>query len=160
MEVRRLIARWPPIFPPEQVGILFTRKSETVHEHLKIICDVPTSTRLGAKGVHGFRGPHGRTLTEIEGEIARRQRHAHARGRCRESPKPADPYAQVLSAADGESDTPAARMPGRRFRWYSVLERVLGREGYVSKRRMTARGSSGAGGATTTTTGAVMALSA
>lgn len=68
MEVRRLIAAAANL-PPEQVGILFTRKSETVHEHLKIICDVPTSTRLGTKEFMGLEDRMIQTLTEIEGEI-------------------------------------------------------------------------------------------
>ena len=68
LEVRRLIA-WTAGLPPEQVGILFARKKDVIHEHLKIICDIPTSTRLGTKEFMGLEDRMIQTLTEIEGEI-------------------------------------------------------------------------------------------
>ena len=66
LEVKRLLAK---SLEPEQIGILYARKSESIHEVLKQICSIPTSTRLGTKDFMKFEGILEQTIAEIIGSI-------------------------------------------------------------------------------------------
>ena len=46
LELRQMIAK---ATTPEYSLLIFSIKKESLHEHLKIICDIPTSTRLSKK---------------------------------------------------------------------------------------------------------------
>lgn len=66
LEVKRLIAG---TMPPEHVGILYARTSEVVHEILKSICSIPTSTRLGTKEFSKFDDILEQTIAHIIGDV-------------------------------------------------------------------------------------------
>ncbi|HEY4761491.1 MAG TPA: hypothetical protein VIH42_12995 [Thermoguttaceae bacterium] len=66
LEIRRLIAA---DLLPEQIAILFAKTPETVHDVLKEICDVPTSTRLGTKEFQRFEERMEQTIAEIAGHV-------------------------------------------------------------------------------------------
>lgn len=66
LEARRAIAEF---VPPEHAAILFVRKKEAAHEILKMICNIPTSTRLGTKAFQKFERVLEQTMAEILGSI-------------------------------------------------------------------------------------------
>lgn len=66
LEVKRVIAKG---MSPEHVGILFARTGEVVHETLKAICNIPTSTRLGTKEFSKFDDILEQTIAQIIGEV-------------------------------------------------------------------------------------------
>lgn len=66
LEVKRLLAQ---SLEPEQIGILYARKSESIHEVLKQICSIPTSTKLGSKDFMKFETILQQTIAEIIGSI-------------------------------------------------------------------------------------------
>lgn len=65
-EVKKLLAEQLPI---EQSVILFARKKEVIHDVLKGICNIPTSTRLGTKDFMKFEDRLSQTMSEIIGNI-------------------------------------------------------------------------------------------
>jgi len=73
MEVKRLIAQELPI---EQAVILFAQSSETVHEILKQIVGIPTSTRLGTKEFSKHEERLSQVMTEVIGSVKAVQRAA------------------------------------------------------------------------------------
>ena len=66
IEMRRLVAEQLPV---EQAVILYARKKEVVHDVLKDICGIPTSTRLGTKEFSRFDEVLAQTMSEIIGNI-------------------------------------------------------------------------------------------
>jgi len=66
LEVKRLIAAE---LEPEQIAILFARSSETVHDVLKEICGIPTSTRLGTKAFTKYEDRLSQVMMEIIGTV-------------------------------------------------------------------------------------------
>jgi hypothetical protein len=66
IEIRHILAEQMPI---EQAVILFARKPETVHEILKDICGIPTSTRLGTKAFMKFEDRLAQVMSEIIGTV-------------------------------------------------------------------------------------------
>lgn len=66
LEVKRLLAKE---LEPEQVGILYARKPDVIHDVLKQICNIPTSTRLGTKDFMKFEDILEKTIAEIIGSI-------------------------------------------------------------------------------------------
>ena len=66
LEVKRLLAK---SLEPEQIGILYARKSDTIHDVLKQICNIPTSTRLGTKAFMKFEDILEQTIADIIGSI-------------------------------------------------------------------------------------------
>ena len=66
LEARRIVAQK---LMPEQGAILFATKAEAVHDMIKLICGVPTSTRLGTKKFQKFEAIMETTITEIVGEV-------------------------------------------------------------------------------------------
>lgn len=65
-EIKKILAEQLPI---EQSVILFARKPEVVHEVLKGICNIPTSTKLGTKDFMRFEDRLSQTMSEIIGNI-------------------------------------------------------------------------------------------
>lgn len=65
-EIKKILAEQLPI---EQAVILFARKPEVVHDILKGICNIPTSTRLGTKDFMKFEDRLAQTMSEIIGNI-------------------------------------------------------------------------------------------
>ena len=65
-EIKKILAGQLPI---EQSVILFAKKKEVVHEVLKDICNIPTSTRLGTKDFMKFEDRLSQTMMEIIGNI-------------------------------------------------------------------------------------------
>ncbi len=66
LEVKRLLAQ---SLEPEQIAVLYARKSDTIHEILKQICNIPTSTRLGTKAFIKFEDVLEQTIADIIGSI-------------------------------------------------------------------------------------------
>lgn len=66
LEVRQIVAA---DMPAEQVAILYCRKPEAAHEVMKMICNIPTSTRLGTKAFTKFEARLEQTMSEIIGNI-------------------------------------------------------------------------------------------
>jgi hypothetical protein len=66
IELRRILADQLPI---EQALILYARKKEVIHEVLKDIVNIPTSTRLGTKDFMKFEGRLEQVMSEILGNI-------------------------------------------------------------------------------------------
>ena len=66
IEIRKILAEQLPI---EHAVILFARKSETIHEILKDICGIPTSTRLGTRDFMKFEDRLSQTMSEITGNV-------------------------------------------------------------------------------------------
>ena len=66
LEVKRLLSQ---SLEPEQIAVLYARKSDTIHEILKQICSIPTSTRLGTKEFMKFEDILEGTIAEIIGSI-------------------------------------------------------------------------------------------
>lgn len=65
-EIKKILAEQLPI---EQSVILFARKKEVIHEVLKGICNIPSSTRLGTKEFMKFEDRLTQTMSEIVGNI-------------------------------------------------------------------------------------------
>lgn len=65
-EVREHIAH---NLPTRQALILFARKPEVIHEVLKDICGIPTSTRLGTKKFMEFEEQMERAMAEVMGTV-------------------------------------------------------------------------------------------
>jgi hypothetical protein len=55
--------------PVEYMAILFVRTKEAAHEIMKMICNIPTSTRLGTKEFQKLGGILEMTMAEILGLI-------------------------------------------------------------------------------------------
>ena len=66
LEVKRLLAA---SLEPEHIGILYARKPEVIHDVLKQICNIPTSTRLGTKDFIKFEDILEQTIADIIGSI-------------------------------------------------------------------------------------------
>jgi len=66
LEIRKLIATG---MSPEHTIMLFSLKKEAIHDTLKLICDVPTSTRLGTKKFMEFEGVMEQQMAEVLGEV-------------------------------------------------------------------------------------------
>lgn len=62
--------------PPEHMGILYARTKKAVHDELKAICNIPTSTRLGTKAFSKFDEILEMTIAQIVGEINSIEREA------------------------------------------------------------------------------------
>lgn len=70
IEVRREIAKGMlNEYQPECSAILFVRNKEAAHEVIKMICNIPTSTRLGTKAFQKFDGVRERVMAELLGAI-------------------------------------------------------------------------------------------
>jgi len=65
-EVKKLAAA---DMPPEHVGILYARTKQAVHDELKGICNIPTSTRLGTKAFSRFDEILEGTVAQVIGEV-------------------------------------------------------------------------------------------
>ena len=66
LEVRRIVAAR---LPPEQAAVLFAHKPESVHDILKMIHGVSTTTRLGTKAFMQYEDRMLQTIAEIVGEV-------------------------------------------------------------------------------------------
>ncbi len=66
LEVKRLIAQE---MEPEQIAILYARSNETIHDILKDIVGIPTSTRLGTKEFSKFDDRLAQVMAEIVGIV-------------------------------------------------------------------------------------------
>ncbi len=66
IEARRVIAH---LLPWEDSLILACRKSEPAHEVMKMVFDIPTSTRLGTKEFAGFGDKIDEKMAKIVGAI-------------------------------------------------------------------------------------------
>jgi hypothetical protein len=66
LEARRVVAEKMDI---EHAVILFARTKEVVHEVLKQICRIPTSTKLGTKAFNKFSDRMDQVMADILGEV-------------------------------------------------------------------------------------------
>lgn len=66
LEVRRVVAK---SLQPEQVAILYAGTPEAVHDILKIINGIPTSTRLGTKKFAEYEERMIQTIADVVGEV-------------------------------------------------------------------------------------------
>ena len=66
LEARKTIAQ---SLPMGHSAILYAPTAETVHAIIKLICGIPTSTKLGTSEFSKFRDIMEQTLAEIIGEI-------------------------------------------------------------------------------------------
>ena len=66
LEIRRLLATE---LEPENVALLFVRTPEAAHEIVKMICDVPTSTRLNTRKFMAFEDRMVAVLGELIGHV-------------------------------------------------------------------------------------------
>ncbi|MEE9118749.1 MAG: hypothetical protein V3U02_09200 [Calditrichia bacterium] len=66
LESRKVIASE---LSTEHAAILYCTNAESIHNIIKLICGVPTSTRLGTKEFQKFESVMEGTLAEIIGEI-------------------------------------------------------------------------------------------
>ena len=66
LDIRRLIAKE---LDTDQATILFIRSKEAVHDYMKTIFNIPTSTRLGTKKFSQFEEQMEATLSDIVGTI-------------------------------------------------------------------------------------------
>lgn len=66
LEARRVIANE---LPPEHEEILYARTKEAVHEGLKEICGIPTTTRLGTKDFNNYSDQLDLAMSQILGEV-------------------------------------------------------------------------------------------
>ena len=73
LEVKRLISN---DMEPEQAAILFVRSKEAVHEVLKMIVGIPTSTKLGTKDFNKFTERLAQVMSEILGIVNMFERKA------------------------------------------------------------------------------------
>jgi len=65
-ETRKILAEKMPV---EHGVVLFMRKAEAVHECLKMICNIPTSTRLGTRSFMKFEDILEVTMAEVLGSV-------------------------------------------------------------------------------------------
>jgi len=65
-EIRKIVGEQLPI---EQAVILFCRTKESIHDCLKSICGIPTSTKLGSKEFMKFTEILAQTMSEIIGAV-------------------------------------------------------------------------------------------
>jgi len=65
-ETRWVIAGYLPV---EYRGIMYCLTKDSVHDTLKKICEIPTSTRLGTKSFKKFEERMAQTMTEIIGGL-------------------------------------------------------------------------------------------
>ena len=73
LEVRRLVAT---TLEPEQIAILYAHTPEAVHDILKTIHGIPTSTRLGTKDFMAFEERMIATVAEVVGAVKATEREA------------------------------------------------------------------------------------
>jgi hypothetical protein len=66
LEVRRIVAKF---LQPEQVAVIYAGTPEAVHDILKLIHGIPTSTRLGTKKFMEFEERMLQTIAEVVGEV-------------------------------------------------------------------------------------------
>lgn len=66
LETKKIIAQ---NMPAEQIEILYARTKEAIHNSLKVICNIPSSTRLGTKSFSKFDDVLAGTIAEIIGHI-------------------------------------------------------------------------------------------
>lgn len=66
LETKKIIAQ---DMPPEHIEILYARNKEAVHNSLKAICNIPSSTRLGTKSFSKFDEILAGTIAQIIGHI-------------------------------------------------------------------------------------------
>ena len=66
LDIKRMIAA---DLEPEYIAILFARSPEVVHDILKEVCNVPTSTKLGTKKFSEFGERMEVMIAEIVGQI-------------------------------------------------------------------------------------------
>ena len=66
LEVRRIVAKE---LQPEQVAILYAGTPEAVHDILKTINGIPTSTRLGTKKFMEYEEIMVQTIAEVVGAV-------------------------------------------------------------------------------------------
>ena len=66
LEVKRLLA---DEMQPEYAAILFVRSKEAIHEILKLICNVPTSTKLGTKEFAKFNDMLAQVMSDVIGQV-------------------------------------------------------------------------------------------
>jgi len=66
LEVRRLVSHR---IQPEYAALLFVRDEESAHDILKMIHDIPTSTRLGTKAFMEFEERMLQTAAEVTGAV-------------------------------------------------------------------------------------------
>lgn len=66
LEIRKLIAS---TMSPEHTIMLFSLKKEAVHETLKLICDIPTSVKLGTKKFMEFEAIMEAEMASVLGEV-------------------------------------------------------------------------------------------
>jgi hypothetical protein len=66
LEVRRIVAKE---LQPEQVAILYAGTPEAVHDILKTINGIPTSTRLGTKKFMEYEERMVQTIAEVVGAV-------------------------------------------------------------------------------------------
>ena len=66
LEARRVIANE---LPPEHEEILYARTKEAVHDALKEICGIPTTTRLGTKEFNNYSDQLDLAMSQILGEV-------------------------------------------------------------------------------------------
>ncbi len=66
LETKKIISQ---DMPPEHIEILYARTSNAVHDSLKAICNIPTSTRLGTSDFSKFDDVLEMTIAQIIGEI-------------------------------------------------------------------------------------------
>ena len=73
LEARRIVA---DDLEPEQIAILYARTQEAVHDILKTIHGIPTSTRLGTKAFMQFEERMIQSVAEVNGAVKAMQREA------------------------------------------------------------------------------------
>ena len=66
LEARRVIANE---LPPEHEEMLYARNKNAVHEALKEICGIPTTTRLGTKEFNNYSDQLDLAMSQILGEV-------------------------------------------------------------------------------------------
>ena len=66
LEIRRMIALQ---VSPEQSLMIYALKKEALHEALKLICCIPTSTRLGTKKFSEFHGVMEMEMANLMAEV-------------------------------------------------------------------------------------------
>jgi len=66
LEIRKLIAS---NMSPDHTVMLFSLKKEAVHETLKLICDIPTSVKLGTKKFMEFESIMEQQMADVLGEV-------------------------------------------------------------------------------------------
>lgn len=73
IEVRRIVSAE---LEPEQIAILYAQTPEAVHDILKTIHGIPTSTRLGTKAFMSFEERMIQAVTEVVGAVVAVERNS------------------------------------------------------------------------------------